>query len=157
MLGSDRSNAPMIMNAGAMLTGVATLIAAAGFFRALSQLGTNRVITWLTTLALVSSGLASIWAGTFPLPDPRHNPGPLGIGMFLLPALFLLATWKLDSRAMRIYLIANLLLMVALIPVMSGKAGMDLASYAGLFQRIAASTLMIPVAVVAYFLLKRTH
>jgi hypothetical protein len=153
MLGSDLSTCPAILNVGAVLTGVATLIAAAGFLPALRSRGTPRGIVWLTCMALVSSGLASVWAGTFHLPDPRHNPGLLGAGSFLLPFLLAAAFWRSpDAPALRIYLLANLLFMLALVPVMSGKTGIDRASYGGLLQRIAAATLFPPIGVVAWVL-----
>lgn len=156
MLGSDLSTCPAILNVGAIITGVITLIASLGFLRALRLIGAHPVITWLTCLALVSSGLSSIWAGVFHMPDPRHNSGPLGIGTFLLPLLFAVAVWKLkDARLIRLYLVVNLLLMVALIPIMSGLAGVNLSSYGGLLQRIAAITLFPPIGVVAFFLLRR--
>src|SRR5262249_29670186 len=86
-LGSDGSSCPSIFNVGAIFVGIVTLIASWGFLRAFQRLGTNPILAWLTTLALISSGLASINAGIFPLPDPRHSGGLLallGIGTFLL-------------------------------------------------------------------------
>ena len=157
MLGSDLSTHPAILNVGAVITGVITLIASLGFLCALRLIGTHPVIAWLTCLALVSSGLSSIWAGVFHMPDPRHNSGPLGIGTFLLPVLFAAAFWKLkDARMLRLYLFVNLLLMVALVPIMSGAAGIDMSNYGGLLQRIAALTLFPPIGVVALFLLRKT-
>ncbi|HEV7374773.1 MAG TPA: DUF998 domain-containing protein [Pyrinomonadaceae bacterium] len=157
MLGSDLSTCPVILNVGAVITGVITLFASLGFFCALRLIGIHPIITWLTCLALVSSGLSSIWAGVFHMPDPRHNSGPLGIGTFLLPVLFAAVVWKLkDARMLRLYLFVNLLLMVALVPIMSGAAGVNMANYGGLLQRIAALTLFPPVGVVALFLMRRT-
>jgi hypothetical membrane protein len=156
MLGSDLSTRPAILNVGAIITGVITMIASFGFLRALQHLGTHPVIAWLTCLALLSSGLASIWAGIFHMPDPRHNSGPLGIGTFLLPVLFVAAVWKLkDARLIRFYLVINLLLIVALVPIMSGATGINMSNYGGLFQRIAALTLFPPGGMVAFFLLRK--
>lgn len=157
MLGSDLSTCPAILNVGAIITGVITLFASLGFLRTLRLTGIHPVIAWLTCLSLVSSGLSSIWAGVFHMPDPRHNSGPLGIGAFLLPLLFAAAVWKLkDARMLRLYLVVNLLLMVALIPIMSGLAGVNMSSYGGLLQRIAAIILFPPIGVVAFFLLRKT-
>jgi hypothetical membrane protein len=157
VLGSDLSTHPAILNVGAIITGVITLVASLGFLCALRLIGTHPVIAGLTFLALVSSGLASIWAGVFHMPDPRHNSGPLGISTFLLPGLFAAAFWKLkDARRLRLYLFVNLLLMVALVPIMSGAAGINMSNYGGFFQRIAALTLFPPISVVAFFLLRRT-
>ena len=108
MLGSDLSTRPEILNTGAMLTGLATLISVIGFARALKVSGAHSAIVWLVCIALVSSGLASLWASSFPLPDRRHNPGPLSLGMFVLPALFFMASLRLsDARGIRVYGVAD--------------------------------------------------
>jgi hypothetical protein len=156
MLGSDLSTRPEILNAGAMMTGLATLIAAVGFARGLRAAGVHPVIVWLTVLALVSHGLSSLWAASFPLPDRRHNPGPLSIGMFALPVLFLIGSLRMnDARHLRMYLLANLIFFVAMIPVMAGKTGIDRALYGGLLQRIGALALFLPIGVVAWHLRRR--
>src|SRR5262249_6289239 len=85
---------------------------------------TNPILACLTTLALISSGLANINAGVFPLPDPRHSGGllaVLGIGTFLLPILLPAALWKLrEARLLKILFIVNWLAILVLIPIMSG-------------------------------------
>src|SRR5687768_11403275 len=113
-LGSPHSNVPSVFNAGAVLTGVAALIAAFGFLRAIR----DRVLAWLVFLAMLSNGAAGIWAGVHPLPDPRHNPGAIGVGMFALPLLFLIVAWRARSKPLVAYLIANIALFLILIPVM---------------------------------------
>ena len=156
MLGSDLSTRPEILNTGAKLTGLATLIAAIGFARAMRVAGVHRVVLWLTVAALLSHGLASLWAGSFPLPDRRHNPGPLSIGMFALPVLLLIASWRMrDARGLRTYLLANLIFFAMMIPVMAGKAGIDRAVYGGLLQRIGALALFLPIGVTAWHLRRR--
>ncbi len=153
-LGSDRSTFPALFNAGAITTGVAALLASPGFLRALRRLGTVPVLAWLTSMSLASTGLAGIWAGSFPLPDPRHNPGLLGIGVFLLPLLFAAALWK-RGEPMKSYLLVNAVLFIVLIPIMSGMAGLDTRGYQGLLQRIGATVFYLPIGVVAWFLFRR--
>ena len=155
-LGSDRSNRPAVLNSGAILTGIATVIAAFAFLPALRRQGTGRVMAILTTIAMVSMGAGAIWAGSFPLPDPRHNPKLIGAGAFLVPLFFALSAIKWhDAPALRRYLFANLALFVLLIPVMSGATPIDVVRYRGVMQRIAAGVLYIPVGVVAASLLRR--
>jgi hypothetical membrane protein len=172
-LGSDGSSCPAIFNVGAILVGIVTLIASWGFLRAFQRLGTNPILTWLATLALISSGLASINAGLFPLPDPRHTEGLfalLGMGTFLLPILLPAALWKLrDARLLKIIFVVNWLVILALIPIVSGliqiisvKAGVELQSYQsflnnyhGLIQRIVALAVFLPIGAGAYFLANR--
>jgi len=157
-LGSDRAPLPTIFNVGVFLTGFVTLIAAVGFYQGLKELGIHPIWTWIVTLALISCGVGSINAGYFHLPSPRHNPGILGIGMFALPLILPSATWKLkDARWLRTYLLANIAFIAALAPFMAGVGGLDTHAYQGLFQRLFALTLFIPIALVSWFLLKRAH
>ncbi|HET6331169.1 MAG TPA: DUF998 domain-containing protein [Holophagaceae bacterium] len=157
MLGSDRSTLPAVLNTGALLTGIAALMAAYGLFRSLSAVGARSIWSWLVALSVVSTGAASLWASAFHLPDPRHNPGALGAGMFAGPVLFLLALWPVQqAKGLKIYLVLNLLIFALLIPVMAGFAGINLAHYGGLLQRFAAAVLYIPIGVVGHSLLRRT-
>lgn len=155
LLGSDLSDRPSVLNAGAMATGAAALVAAAGFWRALRGLGTPFLLSGLVSLAVASSGGGALWAGLFPLPDPRHDPGALGAGLFLLPVLFLPALWhRVPSRALRAYLVANAALFVALFPLLSGATGLDTSGYAGLLQRLFAVSAFGPIGVIAAVLLR---
>jgi len=156
LLGSDQAIYPAIFNTGAIITGIVTLIASVGFLRALQQLKANQILAWLTTIAIALNGLGSLWAGFIPLPDPRHGSNPFAAGIFLLPALFAVTLWKRsDARSLKIYLVITNLLFFALIPVMSGIAGIDTRTYQGLLQRVAALVFFPPIAVGAYFLAKR--
>jgi hypothetical protein len=155
-LGSDRSTFPAILNGGAILTGLAIVVSAIGYWRELPRAGSARVWTVLTCLALLSAGAGGIWAGSCPLPDPRHNPKLLGVGSFVLPLLLTIALWKSGSRALRTYLIADTAAFVLLIPVMAGVV-MNTSTFHGLLQRVAAAVLYIPIGVVAAFLLRRAR
>lgn len=73
LLGSDLAIHPAIFNTGAIITGLATLIASVGFLRALHQLDANPILAWLTSIAIALNGLGSLWAGLIPLPNPRHG------------------------------------------------------------------------------------
>lgn len=148
-LGSPRSDRPWILNTGAVTTGVAILIAASAFPSALRRYDCPRPLAWCITVAMVSMGFGALWAGTFPLPDPRHNPRLIGAGAFLLPVLLPFATRRrAHATALNAYLFVNLVLFLLLIPVMSG-AVFDISSYRGILQRIAAAVLYVPVSVVA--------
>ena len=154
-LGSDLSPRPEILNGGAMATGLAIIISSIGFGRALPRAGSPRIVTWLTCLALLSAGAGGIWAGYFPLPDPRHNPKAIGIGVFLLPALFTIALWNASrGRGIRTYLLANVIAFALLIPVMAG-AVVDTRTFHGLLQRVAAAVVYVPIGVTAAFLRRR--
>ncbi len=169
-LGSNASSLPAVFNIGSLILGIVTFIASWGFFRAFRLLEVRTAFAWLATLALVGSGLASINAYLFPLPDPRHTGSVLalaGAGTFLLPLLLPLALWRLlDRGPIASYFVANIIALVALIPIMSGliqrfsvMAGVDmpwyqtfLNNYQGLLQRIAAVIAYGPIGVSAWYL-----
>ncbi len=157
LLGSDHSTHPSIFNAGVIATGIATLCAAVGFFRALQRLGANPILTWMTSMALVGSAISSLLAGYFPLPDPRHVGHPaLLVAMISLPFLLAAALWKeRDQRLMKAYLAATIVVLVVMIPIMSGVTNYDTRAYSGLLQRIFAFTVFPPIAVCALFLTRR--
>jgi len=156
LLGSDQATYPMIFNAGAILTGLPTLLASVGYLLALQQLRANPILAWLTTIAIALNGLGSLWAGFIPMPDPRHGSNPFALGILLLPALLALTLWKRnDAGAIKIYLVVTNLLFIALILVMSGIVAIDTRAYPGLLQRVIALVFFPPVGVGAYFLAKR--
>lgn len=158
LLGSDLAIYPAIFNIGAMITGIVTIIASVGFFLALQRLGINPFLTWLTCLALFLNGLGSLWAGFFPIPDPRHGSNPFTVGIFLFPILLTFAIWKLNNaRPIKTYLIITNLLFIALIPIMSGASGINTQGYQGLLQRIVALVFFLPISVGSYFLINRTR
>jgi len=157
LLGSDLAIYPAIFNTGAIITGIATIIASVGFLIALPHAGTNRFLTWLTSLAVLLNGIGSLWAGFFPMPDPRHGSNPFTVGVFLFPILLTLALWKhSNARPIKIYLIITNLLFIVLIPIMSGVSGINTQGYQGLLQRIAALVFFVPISVGSYFLIKHT-
>lgn len=155
LLGSDLARYPLIFNMGAMITGIATLIASLGFLSAFKYIHVNPILAWLASIALVLNGIASLWAGFFTLPDPRHGSNPFTLGIFLFPVLLLAALWtRPDARQIKIYLIVANLLFFMLIPIMSGMTGLDTGAYQGLLQRIAALIFFPPISVGAWYLLK---
>jgi hypothetical membrane protein len=172
-LGSAGSRCPAIFNLGSILLGMMTLIAAWGFFRALRDSGVNPILTWLISLGVASFGVASINAGIFPLPDPRHTTGVFaiaGIGSILLPFLMPVVVSKLHgSRPLRTLLLFNIVALFLLIPIVSGlsqyvliKAGVPFPRYqdflnhsVGLVQRILAFITIVPIGIGAYCLIAR--
>lgn len=155
-LGSDLSKCPPLFNGGVILQGVAGLVAAVGLFRALARLGTHPLLLWPTSVAVAVAGLASLWAGYYPLPDPRHGGHPAFLIAFLLiPFLLAADLWKSGPAALKVYLAANLLLLVAMVPIVSGMTGWDTHTYRGILQRVFALTVFPPIGVAAYVLARR--
>lgn len=155
LLGSDLARYPLIFNAGAIITGIASLIASLGFLYAFKLLQVNPILAWLASIALALHGVASLWAGVFSMPDPRHGSNPFAVGIFVFPILLLAALWaQPEARKIKTYLIVTNILFLMLIPVMSGMAGLDTGAYQGLLQRIAALIFFPPISVGAWYLIK---
>jgi hypothetical membrane protein len=156
-LGSDHSSRPWIFNTGAILAGIAALIGSIGFLRTLRRLGAHPIVAWLTLLVVAVTGLASLWAGIFPMPDPRHGGQPAFlIAMLAVPFVLSFAMWRLGvSRAMKAYLLATIVLLLVMVPIMMEMIGIDMHKYAGVLQRIFALTVFVPIAVAACELARR--
>lgn len=149
-LGSDRSSRPYILNNGASLTGVLALMGSVGLALSLPRVGAGRPAAFLSALCLASAGLAALWAGFHPLPHPRHDPGMLGVGMFLAPFVAVWAAWRMrGARIVRIVLLSNAAAFIAFGTIMSGATGVDLAEYGGLVQKLLAVASFAPGSVLA--------
>jgi hypothetical protein len=169
-LGSAECTRPWIFNGGSFLLGVIMIAASAGFGEALVRLGVHRWLAAATAITIAMGGLGSINAALFPLPDPRHTGGVLalvGSGLFLAPLALTAAVWRLAGlRLLRGYLIANLAVVAALVPILGGliqrwavHANVQLPRYQeflntsqGLLQRVAAAVVFLPIGVSAYWL-----
>jgi hypothetical membrane protein len=156
-LGSPDSRLPMVFNLGAIVSGLLTALSSYGFARAFQQLSITPVLAWPASLAVTLTGLSSVWAGTFPLPDPRHAANPMVIGLFLMPFIMAATLWKPSSLNLRIYLIANIVAFGLLAAIMSGSIPVDQVAYGGLLQRILALIAFAPIGIGAAFLLARVR
>jgi hypothetical membrane protein len=156
-LGSDRSERPTVFNTGVMVLGAVTLAAAVGFLLALRRLGVHPALAWLTAAAVAVNGVQTLWAGIFPMPDPRHGGHPVFVvGMLLLPVLLTAVVWRRTrSPALRVYFVATLVLLAAMVPVMSGASGLDTHAYRGLVQRVFTLAIFPPIGVAAFVLARR--
>ena len=156
-LGSDHSTRPAIFNAGAILTGAAALVASVGFLRSLRHLGANPILTWAVVVAIAATGLSCVWSGYFPLPDPRHGGHPaLLIAMISVPLVLPAALGAhRASVPVKAYFAATIGLLFVMVPIMSGMTGLATHTYRGLFQRVFALTVFMPIGVGAYILARR--
>jgi glucan biosynthesis protein C len=153
-LGSDRSTHPSIFNDGVLITGIALLCGSIGILLALKTLGTNMILAGFACIVVAITGLATLWAGLFPLPDPRHAGHPaLLIAMLAVPFAMTAALWKLGiSAPLKAYFLATFVLLALMVPVMSGMTGIDMAAYRGICQRVFALTVFPPIGVAAQVL-----
>jgi hypothetical membrane protein len=151
LLGSDRSSLPIVFNFGAMVTGVAGLVATIGLVLAFRETKTQPVLAWLPAIAVFCVGLSSLWAGIFPMPDPHHAENPFAIGLFVMPFVMLATFW--NQPKIRGYLMACVVLFVGLIPFMSGLIAIDRQALEGLLQRLLTFAAFAPIGLASYRLL----
>jgi hypothetical membrane protein len=174
-LGSDGSNFPLFFNMGAIILGILAFIAAWGFFRTLKHLNIHMIWAFLVATLLISFGVSDINAGIHPMPSSLHTNGilaMLGNAMLFLPVLLPIAIWKIENaKRIKAYLMLNLFAMVPFSLIMSGQiqrwgmeAGWNMEGYQhflnncqGLIQRVGVMVVIVPIGVVAYFLLKRVQ
>ncbi len=155
-LGSDLSRHPGIFNDGSILQGIVCIVASFGFLIAFGRLGVHPLLAWPTSLAVAIGGCASLWAGYYPLPDARHGGHPAFlVALLSLPVLFAIVLWRGGHMGLRTYLIANLILLAAMVPIMSGMSGLDTHTFRGLFQRLFSLAVFPPIAVASFVLAKR--
>jgi hypothetical membrane protein len=155
-LGSDRSEHAVIFNAGIIIQGVASLAASLGFFLALRRVRINSALAALTAVALALNGVQHIWAGYYPIPDPRHGGHlPFIVAMTLLPVLLTAALWGQVGTGLRVYFVSTLVLLAAVLALRSGLSGLDRYEYRGLLQRVFTLTIFPPIGVAAYALVSR--
>lgn len=150
-LGSDLSRHPAIFNAGIMVLGVCALVASIGFVRAFRRVGTPPWLAWPAAFAVAMNGVQTLWAGYYPLPDPRHGGHPaFVVAMLALPVLLAAAMWR--QGPVRVYLLTNLALLGLMVPLMTGMSGLDTRLYRGLLQRAFTLTIFPPIGVCAFVL-----
>ncbi len=155
-LGSSASSQPMVFNIGAMLGGLVTVLGAYGFWRGLQAIGTARVLVWLVCSAIVLVGISSLWAGIFPLPDPRHQQNLFAL-FGLLPLPFLMAFVFWSFKPARVYVLLPVLLFLLVLPFISGLITVDRAAYDGLLQRLLALATFSPIGIGAGILLNQKN
>src|SRR5262245_26732 len=82
-LGADGAPHPHILNAGIIVVGAASLIAAPGYWCALSHLGARPIPARLTCYIIAMFGVAMLMAGIFPIPNYLMHSG-FGLSMPIL-------------------------------------------------------------------------
>jgi hypothetical protein len=139
---------------GILLFGALLLMAGLGIALGLHQRGTHPLLTGFALVTISACGVASLWAGAVPLPDPGHGgPAWLTVGMVLTPLALTLAMW--GEARLRPLLLGCVLLILALIPLVSGALGISIQGYGGLLQRLLALATFGSISLAAYGLLPR--
>jgi hypothetical protein len=88
----------------------------------------------------------------FPMPDPRHASWQLLMFPILLaPLLLLIALWR-QGTALRVYLLCNLVALLATLPFMFHRIAPVFAE--GTMQRLFVLVVFVPVGVAGYALVR---
>ena len=152
MLGTAASLHPEIFNTGAILTGIAGLAGAFGLFWGLDG-ATALWLRVLVAIGVLSNGVLALKAGLFPMPDPRHATWQfLLFPILITPLLLLVATWRAFIW-LRICLLLDIICLLCMLPSMMHRVAPMLAE--GTMQRLFALVIFLPLALVAFALLRR--
>ncbi len=148
-LGQDGAPHATWFAVGAVSTGIVTMMTAVGVLLALRPSVAMRI---LSAAALLSAGLASVAAGIYPMPDPRHGGGAIGAGLFLLPILLLVVSWWTAPNWARAVLLGGVMWFIVAGVVMSGATPVDQIAYEGICQRFLAVPIFGAISLSAYLL-----
>ena len=157
-LGAVGAPSRALFNTGALATGVAALLGGVGAFLVLRREGVHALVALVVALCFVSIGAAAINAWLFPMPDPRHNPGPIQIGIFILPLAAPVAFLFVKRAALaKAALLLALVAFAGVAAIMSGLTPVQPANASGLWQRVVAAVAYLPVLILSLSLLVRAR
>lgn len=141
-LGAVGSPVAPLFNAGVRLMAIAALLAAVAAFGALRRIGHGLFASLGVAALLASLGLQTLHAGLYPMPDPRHaGPAFLLPGVLLLPLAGTWLAWRhRASASVRATMLGSVLLLLVMVPVMSGATGLDTSAWRGALQRVLSLT-----------------
>lgn len=141
-LGSANAPYPWLFNAGILAAGLAGVAGALGILLFLVR--EQRAIAGVAAgLALSAWGVAMLFGGWFPMPDPRHNGFGLMLGVVALPPALMVGLRGRVGSAVYIFLAAWFTVTLALLAIMFGVGSLVSARNVGLWQR-ALAVAMIP-------------
>ena len=157
-LGSDVSTRPEIFNTGISIAGLLAIGGAVGLYKSLQESQVSTFLCLMTALSLFSFAVGSFWAASHPLPDPRHDPGPLSAGMFISPFIAYLSARQIpEAGSVRTICAVLLFFYLAIASLYSGFIPLDRGAYEGALQRAGALTLLAPNSAISWCLLRRSR
>lgn len=140
-----------VFNIGVLTVGGLLMLGSAGIGLALRRMGTHPLLIAFALITVLGSSVAAIWAGLNPLPSPAHGgPPALSMLMLLVPLALTAALWQLPHA--RLWLMLGIVLILALVPVMSGALQIDTRPYTGLLQRVLALAVFGTIGGASWFL-----
>ena len=155
-LGSAAARYPAVFNTGVVLIGLAAITAAPGFAWALRRNGAGSGVSWTVAVLMALYGVGLVFGGLYPMPDPRHGGYGLGLASYLVPPLLVWGLRRLpELHRLRVFLIANYVVMLAFFAVMMGVGGLVTRANVGLWQRGNALASIPWIGIAAWALLRR--
>jgi hypothetical protein len=155
-LGAQGAPSRDLFNNGALATGVAAFLGGAGAFSGLLREGVSLFLALLVALCFASIGAGAINAWLFPLPSPDHNPGPIQLGIFILPLAAPLAfLFVKNAPVTKALLLLGLVAFAIVAAVMSGLTPVRAQEAGGLWQRVVAGVAYLPAMIVSLSLFAR--
>ena len=138
-LGSPGAPHPWILNSGIIGVGLAAIISALGFRRALLRRAALATPTRWFSAIVAMFGIAIVMAGIFPHPDWRHSGFGLSFPIIGGPAVLAAALWKReDCRVLRRYLLVTNVLMIVTIVAFVGATHSPVVGLCQLLYTVAA-------------------
>lgn len=157
-LGAAGAPYPWLFNGSIVLVGAAALLAASLLPKAFQQIGTNRLWSVLTAIALALWGVSMVMGGMFPMPDERHGAFGLGLVAPLIPLFASLALRPAErSRGIRAFLVIIFGASLVMLAIMFGAGGLVTRSNVGLYQRLNTAASIPWFAVLGVWLLARVR
>jgi hypothetical membrane protein len=151
-LGSATARVPWVFNTGIVTAGVLGVAGGAGYFLALRRVA-HPALALLTGLCVSLFGLAFIFGGLFPMPDPRHGGYGTGMAVHLAPLFLVAAVWKARRPAWLMpLLVATIVYMTLMFMVMMGVGQLVTRANVGVFQRLYTLGILPWIGIAAWAL-----
>lgn len=154
-LGSASARYPLVFNTGIFLTGIAGILGALGFYRALRSFAVGPLLAALVAMTVAMYGIGLLFGALFPMPDERHGGYGLGIAVQVSPLLMLIALRRVAGlRVLKLLLAVDAVAIVVMFAIMMGVGNLVTRGNVGLFQRGYSLTVMPWMAIAAWSLLR---
>jgi hypothetical membrane protein len=152
-LGREGRSHAALFNAGLIVVGVLSVLAATGLFLGLRHISGGVILAGLTMLSMLAFGVSMLMAGAFPLPNPLHY-GFNIILLALLTPLFGALALK-GGGADRWIVLAGFVAGLSLLAINAGVGGVASASNIGWIVRAHGAVAMLTFAYLCWAALRR--
>ncbi len=154
-LGSAGARWPWVFNAGIVTAGVLAIAGGAGYFLALRCIA-HPALAALTGLCVAVFGVAFVFGGLFPMPDPRHGGFGTGMAVHAAPIFLAAAVWKARRPGWLMpFLVGVIMYMTVMFLIMMGIGGLVTRANVGVFQRVYSLGILPWIGIAAWALERR--